>query len=73
MLNTEDLKKEPKKPEPKEWHQQQAKLLKNWAEVASSYRWMHNQAYMIYKKKNLYFMLPLIIMSTVAGTANFAQ
>jgi hypothetical protein len=56
-----------------EWHPQQAKLLKSWAEVASSYRWMHNQAYMIYKKKNLHFMLPLIIMSTVAGTANFAQ
>jgi len=56
-----------------EWHPQQAKLLKSWAEVASSYRWMHNQAYMIYKKKNLNFMLPLIVMSTVTGTANFAQ
>jgi len=58
---------------PKDWHPQQSKLLRNWAEVASSYRWMHNQAYMIYKKKNLRFMLPLIIMSTVTGTANFAQ
>jgi hypothetical protein len=58
---------------PKEWHPQQAKLLKSWAEVASSYRWMHNQAYMIYKKKNLWFMIPLIVMSTVTGTANFAQ
>jgi len=58
---------------PKEWHPQQSKLLKSWAEVASSYRWMHNQAYMSYKKKNLWFMLPLIVMSTVAGTANFAQ
>jgi len=57
----------------KEWHPQQSKLLQNWAEIASSYRWMHNQAYMIYKKKNLNFMLPLIIMSTIAGTANFAQ
>lgn len=63
----------PKKPDPKDWHPQQAKLLKSWAEIASSYRWMHNQAYMIYKKKNLWFMIPLIIMSTVAGTANFAQ
>jgi len=34
---------------------------------------MHNQAYMIYKKKNLLFMIPLIVMSTVTGTANFAQ
>jgi len=55
------------------WHPQQSKLLKGWAEVASSYRWMHNQAYMSYKKKNLWFMIPLIIMSTVTGTANFAQ
>ena len=59
--------------DPKDWHPQQAKLLKSWAEIASSYRWMHNQAYMIYKKKNLWFMLPLIVMSTVTGTANFAQ
>jgi len=58
---------------PKEWHPQQAKLLKNWAEVAGSYRWMHNQAYMAYKQKNLLYMIPLIIMSTVTGTANFAQ
>ena len=58
---------------PKEWHPQQAKLLKNWAEVAGSYRWMHNQAYMAYKQKNLWYMIPLIIMSTVTGTANFAQ
>ncbi len=35
---------EPIKKEPKEWHPQQAKLLKSWAEIASSYRWMHNQA-----------------------------
>ena len=57
----------------KEWHPQQAKLLKSWAEIASSYRWMHNQSYMVYKKKNMWFMLPLIVMSTVTGTANFAQ
>ena len=55
------------------WHDQQAKMLKEWAEVSSSYRWMHNQAYMLYKSKNLNFMIPLIIMSTVTGTANFAQ
>jgi len=64
---------DPKKALPKEWHPQQSKLLQSWAEIASSYRWMHNQAYMIYKKKNMWFMLPLIIMSTVTGTANFAQ
>jgi hypothetical protein len=73
MTDSLPVKQEPKKGEDHTWHPQQAKLLKNWAEIASSYRWMHNQAYMIYKKKNLYFMIPLIIMSTIAGTANFAQ
>ena len=72
-VSAQDNKQTDKVKKPFEWHPQQAKLLKGWGEVASSYRWMHNQAYMIYKKKNLRFMLPLIIMSTVAGTANFAQ
>jgi hypothetical protein len=58
---------------PFDWHTQQMFLLKKWAEIASCYRWMHNQSYMQYKKKNLYFMIPLIVMSTVTGTANFAQ
>jgi len=55
------------------WHRQQMVLLKKWAEIASSYRWMHNQAYMIYRKTNLYYMIPIIVMSTLTGTANFAQ
>jgi hypothetical protein len=58
---------------PVEWNEQQAKLLQNWAEIAGSYRWLHNQAHMQYRKKNLHYMIPLIIMSTVTGTANFAQ
>jgi hypothetical protein len=65
--------KKVEKEEDHTWHPQQSKLLKSWAEVSSSYRWMHNQAYMSYRKKNLLFMIPLIIMSTVTGTANFAQ
>jgi len=73
IINSQEVKKDKLNELPKEWHPQQSKLLKSWGEVASSYRWMHNQAYMIYKKKNLRFMLPLIVMSTVAGTANFAQ
>jgi len=56
-----------------EWNEQQSKLLQNWAEIAGSYRWIHNQAHMLYKKRNIRYMMPLIIMSTVTGTANFAQ
>lgn len=56
-----------------EWHEQQEKILKKWAEVSSSYRYLHDRSYALYSKKNLYFALPVIILSTITGTANFAQ
>jgi len=34
---------------------------------------MHNRAYQKYKKLSMHFTLPIIIISTVTGTANFAQ
>ena len=57
----------------KEWHNQQEKILKKWAEVSSSYRYLHDRSYTLYSEKNLYFALPVIILSTITGTANFAQ
>jgi hypothetical protein len=73
MSNDQPTVLVPKKPIEKIWHNQQAKILRDWAEIASSYRWMHYQAYMRYKRSNMWYMIPLIIMSTVTGTANFAQ
>ncbi len=58
---------------PKVWHVQQEVILREWAEVASSYRWMHDRAFRIYKKQSLRFTIPVIILSTLTGTANFAQ
>lgn len=57
----------------KEWHAQQEKILKKWAEVSSSYRYLHDRSYTLYSQKNLYFALPVIVLSTITGTANFAQ
>ena len=61
-----------RKPIP-EWNDQQERLLQEWAEIASSYRWLHNKSFMEYRKKNFMYMIPIIIMSTITGTANFAQ
>ena len=55
------------------WHIQHEKILKEWAEIASSYRWLHNQTHNKYRKQNIAFTLPIIILSTIAGTANFSQ
>jgi len=58
---------------PKIWHTQQEKILKAWGEAAACYRYMHYQAYCSYKSQSMKFTIPLIIVSTVTGTANFAQ
>ena len=55
------------------WHEQQEKILKKWSEIGSSYRFMHDRAYLHFEKQNFRFALPVIVLSTVTGTANFAQ
>ena len=58
---------------PKIWHLQQEKILKSWGEAAACYRYMHYQAYCSFKNLSMKFTIPLIIVSTITGTANFAQ
>tara|TARA_X000000950_G_C13822486_1_gene622508 strand:+ start:258 stop:1385 length:1128 start_codon:yes stop_codon:yes gene_type:complete len=55
------------------WHQQQELILKNWSEIGSSYRYLHDRSFTKYNKQNLRFALPVIVISTITGTANFAQ
>lgn len=67
---------EEKKQAPEEvprWHAQQEEILKKWSEQAASYRFLHDRAFSIYKTKNMWFSLPVIVLSTITGTANFAQ
>jgi len=59
--------------EEKVWHKQQEAILKKWSEIGSSYRFMHDRSYTKYNTQNFRFALPVIIISTITGTANFAQ
>ena len=54
------------------WDAQQELILKKWSEVSSSYRYLHNAAYQGFVEMHKKFSLPTIILSTIAGTANFA-
>lgn len=56
-----------------DWHVQQELILKRWSEIGSSYRYLHDKAFQKYTNQNLWFALPVIIISTITGTANFAQ
>jgi hypothetical protein len=44
-----------------------------WADKAMCYRWLHSRSHQEYSKTNAWFTIPVIIMSTLTGTANFAQ
>jgi hypothetical protein len=55
------------------WHGQQELILKRWSEIGSSYRYLHDKSFKKFDKQNMWFALPVIIISTVTGTANFAQ
>ena len=55
------------------WKAEEENLLKQWADKAQCYQWMHSRSNNIYSIKNALFTIPVIIISTITGTANFAQ
>ena len=56
-----------------EWSSQLEQILVEWADKAICYRWLHSASHINYSFKNRWFTIPVIIMSTLTGTANFAQ
>jgi len=58
---------------PREWHHSQEVLLKEWAEISSCFRWLHERSHLMFKRQNMYFVLPVIILSTITGTLSFAH
>ena len=55
------------------WKKTDELILKEWSDKALCYRWMYELAYHRYYIKLLWYMIPVIILSTITGTANFAQ
>tara|TARA_R110002126_G_scaffold81419_1_gene200649 strand:+ start:949 stop:1584 length:636 start_codon:yes stop_codon:yes gene_type:complete len=55
-----------------EWALETEILLATWSEKASCMRWLHGRSEKKYKKRYYCFSIPVIILSTLTGTANFA-
>ena len=55
------------------WTKEQEELLAEWSEKATCYRWLHSRSEKSYRAKNYLFTIPVIILSTLTGTANFAM
>lgn len=69
----DDKEKDGKKKKKQVWTEEQEKLLASWSEKASGYRWLHMRSEKLYRKRNYSFTIPVIILSTLTGTANFAM
>ena len=56
-----------------EWRSEHELIMVEWADKAMCYRWLHTRSHHAYSRTNTWFTIPVIIMSTLTGTANFAQ
>jgi hypothetical protein len=53
------------------WSKEQEHLMAEWSDLAMCYRWLADKSEKFYHSKNLWISLPVIILSTLGGTANF--
>ena len=55
------------------WNSDDDMILKEWVDKSSCLHWLHERSYKRYKRQYLRQMIPVIIISTLTGSANFAQ
>lgn len=55
------------------WTFEHENILIEWADKAMCYRWLHRKANNMFSALNAWYTIPVIIISTLTGTANFAQ
>lgn len=73
-MSKNSVMKETKVKENREyWKVEEENIIKEWSDKALCYQWLHSKCREIYQKKNAWFTIPVIIISTLTGTANFAQ
>eukprot|EP01048_Picozoa_sp_COSAG05_P011911 COSAG05_NODE_1157_length_5683_cov_2.960064_3_plen_214_part_00 len=56
-----------------EWSDEISTLLSQWGEISLCYGWLHNYSQRKYKRKYHHMSMPIIVLSTLTGTANFAD
>jgi len=57
----------------RKWKREEEQILKEWADKAVCYKWLHLKSYEHFRWINAIYTIPVIILSTLTGTANFAQ
>jgi len=56
-----------------EWSIENEKILVEWCDIAQCYKWLNTRAHNKYSYMHAWFTIPVITLSTISGTASFAQ
>ena len=56
-----------------EWTPENEMIMVEWCDVAQCYKWLNSQAHKNYSYMHAWFTIPAITLSTISGTASFAQ
>jgi hypothetical protein len=69
---TDDLNQNDENIRLMKWNIDDDRILKEWVDKSSCFKWLHEKSYKVYKRQYLRLMIPVIIISTLTGAANFA-
>ncbi len=58
---------------PAEWTVENELILVEWCDIGQCYKWLNNRSYLKFASMHAWFTIPAIVMSTITGTASFAQ
>ena len=56
-----------------EWTEENEMIMVEWCDVAQCYKWLNARAHARYAYMHAWFTIPAIVLSTISGTASFAQ
>jgi hypothetical protein len=56
-----------------EWSAENELIMVEWCDVAQCYKWMNARSHSYYSILHAWFTIPAITLSTISGTASFAQ
>lgn len=55
------------------WSYENEQILVEWCDIAQCYKWLNSKAHSKYSYRHAWFTIPAITLSTISGTASFAQ
>jgi hypothetical protein len=58
---------------PVAWSPDNEKIVVEWCDIAKCYKWLHTRSHQKFSRMHAWFTIPAIILSTISGTASFAQ